>query len=66
MIEAADITKFRAAYLKHFGAEISDDYARSKLSMLVRQMQAVYQPITKRQQNEYEYTNEPATPETNS
>jgi hypothetical protein len=64
MIEAADITKFQAAYRKHFGTEISDDYARSKLSMLVRQMQAIYQPITKQQIYEYENNNE--TTRTNS
>lgn len=63
MIEAADITKFQAAYLRIFGIEIDDNQARRKLSMLVRQMQAIYQPITKQQ---YEYEDQNDTNSTNS
>lgn len=64
MIEAADIAKFQAAYLRNFGIEIDDNQARRKLSMLVRQMQAIYQPITKQQyENVYETPTETHLPE---
>ena len=45
----SDIKKFKALYLKHFDIKLSDAEARTKLPLLVRQMEIVYQPITKKQ-----------------
>ena len=44
-----DIAEFRKLYTEKFGMEIDDQTARKKLSMLVRQMEAIYRPITKEQ-----------------
>jgi len=46
---AADIRHFKKLYLKYFGMELDDMTARRKLTLLVRQMELVYQPITKAQ-----------------
>jgi len=45
----SDIKKFKSLYLKYFNIELSDDEARKKLPLLVRQMEITYQPITKKQ-----------------
>lgn len=62
MITAADIAEFQQLYQKHFGQAIDNEEAQKKLVMLVRQMEIIYQPITKRQfaelTNEYEVDNE--------
>jgi len=48
-ILVSDIKKFKALYLKYFKIELSDEEARKKLPLLVRQMEIAYQPITKQQ-----------------
>ena len=40
-----DVTIFQELYLSHFGLKLERSEARSKLSLLVRQMQIVYRPI---------------------
>ena len=48
-ITKSDIAEFRKLYKERFGKIIDDQTARKKLSMLVRQMEVVYQPITQEQ-----------------
>lgn len=52
MVTQKDVSKFQRLYKKHFGTAIDDQLARQKLETLVRQMQLVYQPITKQQLQE--------------
>ncbi len=47
-----DIAKFKQLYKEKFDIELDDNDARHKLSLLVRQMEIVYQPITKEQFDE--------------
>ena len=44
-----DITKFQRLYKKHFGEEISREWAHSEGIKLVRLMQLIYKPMTKEQ-----------------
>lgn len=44
-----DIAKFKALYKAKTGIELDNNEARRQLSLLVRQMEIVYQPITKKQ-----------------
>ena len=44
-----DLAEFKALYKKHFDIDLEDFEARDKFSKLVRQMEIVYQPITKQQ-----------------
>ena len=44
-----DIAEFKELYKKHFEIELDDNEARRKLSLLVRQVEIVYQPITTQQ-----------------
>ncbi len=44
-----DITKFQKLYKEKFNLDIDYQEAYKKLSLLVRQMEIVYQPITKEQ-----------------
>ncbi len=53
-----DITEFQALYKARFGKDIDRTEARDKLSKLVRQMEIVYQPITKEQSDKYSNKNE--------
>lgn len=48
-----DVAEFKSLYKKHFNIELNDFEARDKLSKLVRQMEIVYQPITKKQLKDY-------------
>lgn len=41
-----DIAKFKKLYKEKFKIELDDHEARHKLSLLVRQMEIVYQPIS--------------------
>lgn len=41
-----DVIKFQKLYSKHFNTSLSSDDARQQLSLLVRQLEIVYQPIT--------------------
>lgn len=45
-ISAADIKDCQRLYMKHFGIKLSSKMARIKLSMLVRQMEIIYAPVT--------------------
>ncbi|HUD07537.1 MAG TPA: hypothetical protein VMQ52_00435 [Candidatus Saccharimonadales bacterium] len=49
----SDIKQFQALYIKHFNQVLSDDDARAELTLLVRQMEIVYQPITVAQFDKY-------------
>ncbi len=62
----SDIKKFQTLYIKHFNQVLSKDEARSELSLLVRQMEIVYQPITITQFDKYlmKYVNEAEDNET--
>ena len=44
-----DVAKFQALYKKHFGKDIDYQEAFKQLTLLVRQMEIVYQPVTKQQ-----------------
>lgn len=56
-INKDDIAEYKALYKARFGKEIDDNTAREQLSKLVRQMEIVYQPITKKQYAEYRAKN---------
>lgn len=43
---AKEVEEFRALYSKHFGVLISKDEAIKELSLLVRQCELIYQPVT--------------------
>ena len=45
----ADIKQFQGLYVKYFNIKLTDNMARVKLMMLVRQMEIAYQPITQEQ-----------------
>jgi hypothetical protein len=53
MLTDADIEKMQVLYKTHFGIELDKDEARTKLSLLVRQMELVYVPITAQQLKAY-------------
>ena len=55
-----DIKEFKSLYRERFDIELNDSIARSKLSILIQQMQAVFKPITQDQFDSYlnEYVNE--------
>jgi len=53
MITDADIIEFQELYEKRFGAKIDRDEAYKKLTLLIRQMEIIYQPIPKSQYEEY-------------
>ncbi len=57
MITKADIKEFQTIYRKRFGVELDYTTAHYKLTMLVRQMEIVYQPITKKQATKYDNNN---------
>ena len=44
-----DIAKFCVLYKLRFGIELQPEAAREKLSKMLRQIEAVYRPITKQQ-----------------
>lgn len=45
MITDADVAEFQSLYQKQFGRPIEKEEAFRKLTILVRQMEIVYQPI---------------------
>lgn len=51
-ITEKDVKDFQKIYKSKFGKEIDTQTARHKLTMLVRQMAVVYQPIKKEQLEE--------------
>jgi hypothetical protein len=53
MITDADVAEFQELYEKRFGAVIDRDEAYKKLTLLVRQIEIIYQPITRSQYEEY-------------
>jgi|ADGO01.1.fsa_nt_gi hypothetical protein len=48
-LQKSDIEKFQKLYKKHFNKDIDYETAYRELSKLVRQMELVYQPITRQQ-----------------
>lgn len=52
-ITEEDVTEFQQLYKNKLGLEIDRQTARQKLTLLVRQMEIVYQPITKEQYHNY-------------
>lgn len=66
-ITSDDVKKFRELYRNRLGRTIDKKTAYRKLSLLVRQMELVYRPITKEQsvaiKNEDDYYYEPSRPE---
>lgn len=53
MITEADVTEFQGLYEKQFGTPIAKEAAFQKLTLLVRQMEIVYQPISTDQYKHY-------------
>ncbi len=45
----SDIRQFQDLYAKHFGIELNKHEASLKLSLLVKQLEVIYRPITKGQ-----------------
>jgi DNA-binding TFAR19-related protein (PDSD5 family) len=70
-LTAGDLREFKNLYKRHFDIALDDDTARSKLMLLVLQMQHVYAPITEdqlvellsRHVNDDRNDNEPRTSE---
>ena len=54
MLTEADVKKYQKLYKTRFGVELSRDDAHTELSLLVRQVQIIYQPITQADVNELE------------
>ncbi len=50
-ITRKDTVEFAALYQERFNVSLSKEQARSKLELLVRQVELVYQPITIEQLN---------------
>ena len=46
MLTEADITKYQKIYKTRFGKDIDRHTARHELSLLVRQIEIIYQPIS--------------------
>jgi len=46
MLTEADVKKYQKLHKARFGFDIDRDDAYTELSLLVRQMQIIYQPIT--------------------
>jgi hypothetical protein len=57
-ISSADIKECQRLYMKHYGIKLSDKMARIKLSMLVRQMEIVYAPVTAKEVSQLRDLNE--------
>jgi len=53
-LTAADIAEFKRLYKEKFNVDLNDQEARQQLSLLVRQMEIVYQPISKQQLDDLE------------
>ncbi len=54
-IKQRDIEKFKELYAQHFNVKLTDSVASVRLSMLVRQMEIVCQPLNEAQ---LKYVNE--------
>ena len=54
MLTEADVKKYQKLYRARFGVEIGRDEAYTELSLLVRQFQIIYQPITQADVDELE------------
>ena len=54
MLTDKDIQRMQMLYEKHFGIKLDKDEARMKLSLLVRQIELVYVPITEEQLKKYQ------------
>ena len=58
MLTDEQVAQFQILYKERFGKEISKDDALNIGLKLVRLMELIYQPITKNQFQEYEFTQE--------
>jgi hypothetical protein len=54
MLTKADVKKYQKLYKARFGVDIDRDDAYTELSLLVRQFQIIYQPITQADLDELE------------
>jgi hypothetical protein len=54
MLTEADVKKYQTLYKARFGVDIDRDNAFTELSLLVRQFQIIYQPITQADVDELE------------
>lgn len=66
MLLKSDITKYKSLYKQRFGVVLTDKVAEDQLTRLVRQVEVIYQPITRAQARKYEnedVDNEPRRPE---
>lgn len=54
MLTEADVKKYQKLYRARFGVDIDRDDAFTELSLLVRQMEIIYQPITQADLDELE------------
>ena len=49
----SDINKYQQLYVRYFGEALDRQQARAELTLLVRQLEIVYQPITVSQFDRY-------------
>lgn len=54
MLTEADVHKYQKLYKARFGVDIDRDDAYTELSLLVRQFQIIYRPITQADVDELE------------
>jgi hypothetical protein len=54
MLTEADVKKYQKLYTARFGIELGRDEAYTELSLLVRQMQLIFRPITQAEVDELE------------
>jgi len=54
MLTEADVKKYQKLYKARFGVELGRDDAYTELSLLVKQMQIIYQPISQTNVDELE------------
>jgi hypothetical protein len=54
MLTEADVKKYQRLYKARYGVDIERDHAFTELSLLVRQFQIIYQPITQADVDELE------------
>lgn len=52
-LASSDIKQFQSLYQKHFGIELDSKQAQRKLTLLIRQLEITYRPITKAQAAKY-------------
>jgi len=53
MLTDNDVKKFQRLFSKQFGVNLSHDDAYRKLTMLVRQMELIFKPISQKRYEQY-------------